>query len=189
MPPSASASPSCSATTTSTSSRPRAARRRSRSCEERRQRLRGPRSQPAGHERASRSWKGSATMRASPTFRSWCSPGRELTPEEDAQLHTMARSVVVKGVELPERLLDETALFLHRLVVRSAAGEAAHAGAAAQLGRGPRRPHRPAGRRRRAQYLRAEQRSRAPRHARPDRHHRQGGDRHPASRSPRSPSR
>jgi CheY-like chemotaxis protein/signal transduction histidine kinase/HAMP domain-containing protein len=42
--------------------------------------------------------------------------GRELSPEEDAQLHTMARSVVVKGVESPERLLDETALFLHRLV-------------------------------------------------------------------------
>ena len=42
--------------------------------------------------------------------------GRELTPEEDAELHTMARSVVVKGVESPERLLDETALFLHRLV-------------------------------------------------------------------------
>ena len=42
--------------------------------------------------------------------------GRELSPEEDAQLHTMARSVVVKGVELPERLLDETALFLHRVV-------------------------------------------------------------------------
>src|SRR5674476_395550 len=28
----------------------------------------------------------------------------------------MARSVVVKGVESPERLLDETALFLHRIV-------------------------------------------------------------------------
>ena len=42
--------------------------------------------------------------------------GRELSPEEDARLHTMARSVVVKGVELPERLLDETALFLHRVV-------------------------------------------------------------------------
>jgi HAMP domain-containing protein/CheY-like chemotaxis protein/signal transduction histidine kinase len=41
--------------------------------------------------------------------------GRELSPEEDAQLHTMARSVVVKGVESPERLLDETALFLHRV--------------------------------------------------------------------------
>src|SRR5262249_10086479 len=40
--------------------------------------------------------------------------GRELSAEEDAQLHTMARSIVVKGVESPERLLDETSLFLHR---------------------------------------------------------------------------
>ena len=42
--------------------------------------------------------------------------GRELTPDEDAQLHTLARSVVVKDVESPERLLDETALFLHRVI-------------------------------------------------------------------------
>jgi CheY-like chemotaxis protein len=42
--------------------------------------------------------------------------GRELTPEEDAQLRTLARSVVLKDVESPERLLDETALFLHRVV-------------------------------------------------------------------------
>jgi CheY-like chemotaxis protein len=42
--------------------------------------------------------------------------GRELSAEEDATLHSMARSVVVKGVESPERLLDETALFLHRVV-------------------------------------------------------------------------
>jgi CheY-like chemotaxis protein len=42
--------------------------------------------------------------------------GRELSAEEDSRLHTMARSVVVKGVESPERLLDETALFLHRVV-------------------------------------------------------------------------
>jgi hypothetical protein len=42
--------------------------------------------------------------------------GKELTPEEDARLHTLARSVVVKGVESPERLLDETALFLHRVM-------------------------------------------------------------------------
>jgi CheY-like chemotaxis protein len=42
--------------------------------------------------------------------------GKELSPEEDTQLHTIARSVVVKGVESPERLLDETALFLHRVV-------------------------------------------------------------------------
>ena len=42
--------------------------------------------------------------------------GRELSAEEDAQIHTMARSIVVKGVESPERLLDETSLFLHRVV-------------------------------------------------------------------------
>jgi CheY-like chemotaxis protein len=42
--------------------------------------------------------------------------GRELSAEEETRLHTIARSVVVKGVESPERLLDETALFLHRLV-------------------------------------------------------------------------
>src|SRR5262245_28416813 len=41
--------------------------------------------------------------------------GRELSAEEDAQLHMLARSVVVKGVESPERLLDETSLFLHRV--------------------------------------------------------------------------
>src|SRR5688500_1539018 len=42
--------------------------------------------------------------------------GKELSAEEDAQLHTLARSVVVKGVESPERLLDETSLFLHRVI-------------------------------------------------------------------------
>jgi CheY-like chemotaxis protein len=42
--------------------------------------------------------------------------GRELSPAEGAELQAMARSIVVKGVESPERLLDETALFLHRVV-------------------------------------------------------------------------
>ena len=42
--------------------------------------------------------------------------GKELSPEEDARLRGLARSIVVKGVESPERLLDETALFLHRVV-------------------------------------------------------------------------
>jgi HAMP domain-containing protein/CheY-like chemotaxis protein/signal transduction histidine kinase len=42
--------------------------------------------------------------------------GKELSAEEDARLHMLARSVVLKGVESPERLLDETALFLHRIV-------------------------------------------------------------------------
>ncbi|MEO6027002.1 MAG: response regulator, partial [Candidatus Binatia bacterium] len=42
--------------------------------------------------------------------------GKELSLEEDAKLHSLARSVVVKGVESPERLLDETSLFLHRVL-------------------------------------------------------------------------
>ena len=42
--------------------------------------------------------------------------GRDLSPDEDSRLHMLARSVIVKDVESPERLLDETALFLHRVV-------------------------------------------------------------------------
>jgi len=42
--------------------------------------------------------------------------GRELTPEHAGQLKDLARKVVIKGVESPERLLDETALFLHRVI-------------------------------------------------------------------------
>jgi CheY-like chemotaxis protein len=42
--------------------------------------------------------------------------GRELTPEEEAELRLRAKSIVIKGVQSPERLLDETALFLHRKV-------------------------------------------------------------------------
>jgi HAMP domain-containing protein/CheY-like chemotaxis protein/signal transduction histidine kinase len=42
--------------------------------------------------------------------------GKELSPDEDTRLRALARSIVVKGVESPERLLDETALFLHRVI-------------------------------------------------------------------------
>src|SRR6185295_3014444 len=42
--------------------------------------------------------------------------GRELTQDEETQLRKMAKSIVLKGVQSPERLLDETALFLHRVV-------------------------------------------------------------------------
>jgi CheY-like chemotaxis protein len=40
--------------------------------------------------------------------------GKELTDEEEERLRAMAKSVVLKGVHSPERLFDETALFLHR---------------------------------------------------------------------------
>jgi len=42
--------------------------------------------------------------------------GKELTADEDRQLQRAAKSVIIKGVESPERLLDETALFLHRVI-------------------------------------------------------------------------
>ena len=42
--------------------------------------------------------------------------GKELTATEQAQLRSMAKSVVLKDVESPERLLDETTLFLHRVI-------------------------------------------------------------------------
>ncbi|HUR19175.1 MAG TPA: response regulator, partial [Vicinamibacterales bacterium] len=42
--------------------------------------------------------------------------GKDLTTEEQIRLKTMAKSIVLKDVQSPERLLDETALFLHRVV-------------------------------------------------------------------------
>jgi CheY-like chemotaxis protein len=42
--------------------------------------------------------------------------GRDLSDDEEQELRTKAKSIVLKGVRSPERLLDETALFLHRVV-------------------------------------------------------------------------
>ena len=42
--------------------------------------------------------------------------GKDLSDEEQTRLGTMAKSIVLKDVRSPERLLDETALFLHRVV-------------------------------------------------------------------------
>jgi CheY-like chemotaxis protein len=42
--------------------------------------------------------------------------GKDLTPDEQARLQAMAKSVVLKDVQSPERLFDETALFLHRII-------------------------------------------------------------------------
>jgi hypothetical protein len=41
--------------------------------------------------------------------------GKELTRAEETELKRMADSIIIKGVQSPERLLDETALFLHRV--------------------------------------------------------------------------
>jgi HAMP domain-containing protein/CheY-like chemotaxis protein/signal transduction histidine kinase len=41
--------------------------------------------------------------------------GRELSPQEETRLRKYAETIIVKDVKSPERLLDETALFLHRV--------------------------------------------------------------------------
>ena len=80
--------------------------------------------------------------------------GRDLSPEEDARLHTMARSIVVKGAASPERLFDETALFLHQVAAdlpndKQRLLERLHC-----VRRDAGRPHRAGGRRRHPQHLR-----------------------------------
>jgi len=42
--------------------------------------------------------------------------GRDLSEKEQNELRQKAKSIVLKGVTSPERLLDETALFLHRVI-------------------------------------------------------------------------
>ena len=44
--------------------------------------------------------------------------GKELTEKEEVDLRRHASAIVVKGVHSPERLLEETALFLHRVESR-----------------------------------------------------------------------
>jgi HAMP domain-containing protein/CheY-like chemotaxis protein/putative methionine-R-sulfoxide reductase with GAF domain len=51
--------------------------------------------------------------------------GKELTPGEESRLKAMAKSIVLKDVHSPERLLDETALFLHRVVTELPAAKQA----------------------------------------------------------------
>ncbi len=41
--------------------------------------------------------------------------GRDLSVEESAELSRYSNSIIIKGVKSPERLLDETTLFLHRV--------------------------------------------------------------------------
>jgi CheY-like chemotaxis protein len=41
--------------------------------------------------------------------------GKELTREEDTELRRITDTIIVKDAKSPERLLDETALFLHRV--------------------------------------------------------------------------
>ena len=44
--------------------------------------------------------------------------GKELSPEDETKIKKYAETIIVKDVKSPERLLDETALFLHRIEAR-----------------------------------------------------------------------
>jgi CheY-like chemotaxis protein/signal transduction histidine kinase/HAMP domain-containing protein len=41
--------------------------------------------------------------------------GKELTPQEETELRRISDTIIIKDARSPERLLDETALFLHRV--------------------------------------------------------------------------
>jgi CheY-like chemotaxis protein len=41
--------------------------------------------------------------------------GKELTKTEEGELRQLAQTIIIKDVKSPERLLDETTLFLHRI--------------------------------------------------------------------------
>ena len=56
-----------------------------------------------------------AGRRASATCRSSSTRASDLTRREETRLKKYAETIIVKDVRSPERLLDETALFLHRV--------------------------------------------------------------------------
>jgi len=56
--------------------------------------------------------------------------GKSLTAEEEQQLKTVAKSIVLKDVQSPERLFDEDGVVLHR-VVANLRGQCGDAGAVA----------------------------------------------------------
>jgi CheY-like chemotaxis protein len=56
--------------------------------------------------------KGEIGLRKLPTV---VYTGKQLSKREDAELRRLAESVVIKDANSPERLLDETSLFLHRV--------------------------------------------------------------------------
>ena len=68
--------------------------------------------------------KGEIGLRKLPTI---VYTGKQLTKREEAELGRLAESVIIKDARSPERLLDETALFLHRVTANLPEGEAADA--------------------------------------------------------------
>ena len=83
---------------------------------DRRVRLRGARPAAARHDRLRAAREDARPSRRCVDVPVVVFTGKDLSAEEQAQLKTMAKSIVLKDVQSPERLLDETALFLHRVV-------------------------------------------------------------------------
>jgi CheY-like chemotaxis protein len=57
-------------------------------------------------------------MKASPTLRQVpviVYTGKELSKKQETELRRLAETIIIKDVKSPDRLLDETALFLHRV--------------------------------------------------------------------------
>ena len=89
-------------------------------------RLHGAGPGPARHDRlrADRAGQGRDRPRKLPII---VYTGKELTKREEAELRRMAESIVIKDAQSPERLLDETALFLHRVTARLPESKQRHA--------------------------------------------------------------
>ena len=78
-------------------------------------RLHGPRPRPARHERLRVHQPDEERAAASTDVPIVVYTGRELSRKEENELKRMADAIIVKDVRSPDRLLDETALFLHRV--------------------------------------------------------------------------
>ena len=103
--------------------------------------------------------------------------GRELPTDEETELRTHGEEHRLKGVRSPERLLDETALFLHRVIADLPAAKQQMIERLHESDEALRGTQGAGRRRRRPQHLRAEQPARAPRHEGDHRQQRPGGDR------------
>ncbi len=96
--------------------RGRQRRRRARSAAGKDLRLRRARPAAAGHLRLRAAGRASSRTSGCATRRSWCSPAASCRLPKRTSCGSKAKSIVLKGVRSPERLLDETALFLHRVI-------------------------------------------------------------------------
>ncbi len=114
--------------------------------------------------------------------------GKELTRREETKLKRYAETIVVKDARSPERLLDETSLFLHRVESKLPESKRKMLEQLHNSGRALRRQEGADRRRRRPQRLRAHERARGERDGRAVRGERSRRDRGSPSRPATSTS-